>query len=755
MVELKCSSCGRTFYRKTPLTWPQECPSCHVLLSEQETVYAKMNPENVTLRKKSTRQGIVKGAAIGGATIAGIHRLPPELLLRKIKNEYIRRKNTAIHEGRIVPKRPKSWGAQIHIGGLRTKRQRGLVLREAAVDARIHNTLKSLRRGFLAKTKVIRRVNIVQGALTGAIVGGALGLKNWRKLKAKEKRKMIQYAIDPRIAAAKAEVKAQRIRARATQRTITMKAKAAASAASEAKWAARSKIAPTLEARIASGAGRFVKRHAGLISLLAAAPMVVREIQKQLQGIDEKRAAENYALASSGLGGRRRLVHKLVRRAKRKRRLRKGILSFPRKHTKTMLVAGGAGLGAFGAKKLQDSSASHYAFMSPPGVAERIGSTAKTTLKKTGTLAWAGTKKAGKVSAQVALGGLISWIALSILQELERKRIPAIGPYMPDVRSDIEMARYTIGQVTEHVDDIPSLQLYALQDKALKTLSTIKGLPHKAKIGAEKGLLMWLLGFISAEILGRGVTTPKRRIRVEGEVPVRNAYQKGSQPFDPKDWTAQNKAFEAGTRRIVKGVKKEKRRAAVSTAVGTARRHPGRVAAVTLPWAVLASLIAARKIRKTQQQHTAPQKYFAAAVGARALGAAAKVGKMSKLAKAGRWGNRALTAWIVADVASSVIPRKKRKPGMTSVQSGAGYRAPQYYGIAKIPVKRLMELRWLAKTKVPIKGKGEVISKGLLEVANRIRAERVAGAALAVGAGVGGAVIGKKLERRRIRKAVG
>lgn len=512
-------------------------------------------------------------------------------------------------------------------------------------------------------------------------------------------------------------------------------------------------VKPTLEARIASGAGRFAKRHSVLLSMLIAAPAIASEIQLLVRKIDEKRAVENYA----GLGSPKRVMRKLVGRAKRRRRFRQGVMSFPKRHPKLSMVAGGVGLGAWGMQRSQRRrEPQQYATPTYPRLSTSTPAAPGTTAK-----IWGTTKRLGKATikskpAQIALGGLISWIAISVLRELERKRIPAIGPYMPDVRPDIELARYTIGQVVTYAADIPEEQLYAIREKALQTLAKMKTLPQKAKRGVEKGLLMWLLGFISAEILGRGITTPKRKIRVEGEVPVRQAsygrsvipmdsghreHLKGINPHDPKGWAAKNKAFEAETARMVKGVKRTRRRATVSAVVGTARRHPGKVAAATLPWMALAGLVAARHKRRKEQ------KYFA--VGAAVKGAA----KVGKWATARKWGNRAFTGLIIADVAGAVVPRKK-KP-LTSVQTGSTYRAPQYYTIARIPVRRLMELRRLVTMKTQVKGKNRAISKSMLEVANRIIAERKVLAAAGVGAGIGGVMVGKRLERRRIKKAIG
>ena len=498
---------------------------------------------------------------------------------------------------------------------------------------------------------------------------------------------------------------------------------------------------PTLEGRLASGAGRFVKRHAGLISMLVAAPAIASEIQRLIQKVDEKRSAENYA---AGLGGRKATVLKLVGKAKRKRRFRRGVMSFPRKHPKLSMVAGGAGLGAWGMRRVQKAQEPRAYALPPfvdPAPSFKIRRAGGSPSKM-----WAATKKVGKPALKagglIALGGFLRWLAVSVLQELERKRIPALGPYMPDVVPDIEMARYTINQVVAHTEDISTAQLYAIQDKALQTLATIKGLPHRAKVATEKAMLLLLIGYMAATIQGRGLSTPKRRVFVEGEASARGVPY--DQPFDPKEWAMENKAFNTKTRRMVKVVKRKRRRArmrTVRTVANTVRRHPGRAAAATLPWVALAGLITARHKRQKRE------KYFAAAA---AVKGAAKVGKW---ATARKWGNRAFTAWIAADILGAVVPRKKK--ALTSVQSGPTYRAPQYYAIARVPVRRLMELRWLARQKVKIRGKNAAMSKSLLEIANRIIAERKVLTAAGVGAGVGGVMVGKQLEKRRIKKAIG
>ena len=763
MTEIKCTKCERVFYRRPPLNWSLECPSCHILLAEKETQYARERTPKEVLD--------VVGRAVQRKL--GIHRSKRRRIVP-----------LPIIEGEARPwllgRVPRGHGYPIQV---RSRRGAGKTL--------AHEIAHETAEGRLSSAQGLKawRVKRKRGARKPQKVHHKKGfrkskrtvLRLMKKLGAMKRLKGMGYGWDPKLQKPITKIYtdlgvtppigkglhtpafhrlAAKLMAGGMERNFAyataMKQLGGKKAVNVKHQRQKMYALPssTLEGRLASGVGRFVKRHAGLISLLVAAPAVANEIQNMIQKADQKRAAENYGLVSAGLGGRRAVVGKLVKRAKRKRQFRQRIMRFPTSHPKTMMVAGGAGLGAWGMKKAQQRQQQQQRYAEFPRLSGVGTGNARGT--RTAGKVWGATKRIGKpvlkTGGQVALGGLISWIALSILQELERKRLPAIGPYMPTVVPDIEMARYTIGQVTEHVADIPTVQLYALKGRALKTLTTIKGLPHKAKVGAEKGLLMWLLGFISAEILGRGITTPKRRVRVEGEVPVRNvpyqmqSYKGGMQPHDPKMWAKENKAFEAGTRRIVKGVKRERRHTAVKHAARTVRRHPGKAAAVTLPWAALAGLVAARKIR--QKRTPREQKYFAAGA---AIGGAAKVAKLGKLATAGKWGNRALTAWIASDIIGAVIPRKKRKlqPGMAPMQSG-----PSRYAISRVPIRRLNELRWLLNTKVPIKGKRRAVSSGLVEIANRIKAERAVGAATIAGAGVGGYVAGKRLERRRIRKAV-
>ena len=433
-------------------------------------------------------------------------------------------------------------------------------------------------------------------------------------------------------------------------------------------------------------ARRMARQHGADLSRQKWAKMWrnMRKMRKMKRGASGLRNLYPYQLGRynayewdeeyASLGGSRRTIAKLVGKAKRKKRFRKGVMTFPGRHPKTMMVAGGAGLGSWAMQKRdrnQQIGQSHYTYLE--GRTLPVQPVSK--LKKLPRAAWAATKKVGKpalrTGGKVALGGLISWIALSILQELEKKRLPAVGPYMPEVRPDIELARYTIGQVSANVAEIPTVKLYSLQSKTLETVAKIKGLPRKVKVGAEKGLLMWLLGFISAELVGRGITTPKRDVRVTGSVPTRPAAysSRSMQTHSVTEWNAKNAAFNAETKRMVKGIKRGRRNAAVSGAVRKVKHHRGKIAAAALPWTMLAGIVAARKLRQQNEQ-----KYFAAA----AVGTAAKVAKAGKLATAGKWTNRAFTGWIAADLIGSVLPRKKKK-GMTGAQVSPTYQAPQYY----------------------------------------------------------------------------
>ena len=547
------------------------------------------------------------------------------------------------------------------------------------------------------------------------------------------------------------------------------------------KMKAQKYAIPTLEGRLLRKAAGFAKRHAGLLSAAAIMPVLVNEVQRLLAQIEAQRASENYGLA--GLSGTRTIARKAVHTLRGRRKLRRSITALPKTHPKTTLGLGMLGAGAFvGSQRKEPRTYANTQFprLHTPGTVD--SSRAKALWQRTKPIG----RKIGKVAGTVALVGLIDWVARSILSELEKKRLPAIGPYMPEVRADIELSRgYCLNQVVTYATEIPITQLYALQGKLQQTLQTLKSLPHKAKVGAEKGMLVWLLGFLSAEILGRGITTPKRRVSIEGEVPIRRARYETrdahiptpNMPFDPRSWTAENKAFDAETKRMVKGIKKTRRTQAVSNVKAKLTRKPfvgpiqphimrrrkiAKRGGVALPLLALASAALIRRRRNKKKD------YFAAV----AAKSAVKVGKWATTKK---WGSRALTGLIVGDLASAAIPRKAKLPPV-KIPGNTAYKTPQSYAIGS--VRRIATtLTFLRKNlkaweTTVSKAKNAKSLRHAKSVANRFRNEiktievlasgerkrnigAVALGALGTSAAIPGYIAGKKVMKQRIKKAIG
>lgn len=103
---------------------------------------------------------------------------------------------------------------------------------------------------------------------------------------------------------------------------------------------------------------------------------------------------------------------------------------------------------------------------------------------------------------------LIAMVAKKVLDAITAKVKPSLGPYMPEIRPDIELLSnfevHALDQVVQYAGAIPSPALQMLKTKAG---AAVAGVRH----GVERGLLLWLMGFISAELLARGITTPKSK----------------------------------------------------------------------------------------------------------------------------------------------------------------------------------------------------------------------------------------------------
>jgi len=211
-------------------------------------------------------------------------------------------------------------------------------------------------------------------------------------------------------------------------------------------------------------------------------------------------------------------------------------------------------------------------------------------------------KLAAKHTGTAVMAGIRGGVKTAVLA-LAIKEIADLlsrQPYMPQIRSDIEMGDYgysiqTIDKITKYAGILPNPTLEAIKAKTGVVL-------QKTKKGAERGLLLWLMGFISAELLARGITTPKSKQEItlpQFVQPQQHHYAKTS--F--KDFGALTPAIATG-KKFVAGwknprlVKHLKHVSKAAKAGGFTRRHTGTIAGGTLGILALREL---RKIRKQQK----------------------------------------------------------------------------------------------------------------------------------------------------------
>jgi len=261
-------------------------------------------------------------------------------------------------------------------------------------------------------------------------------------------------------------------------------------------------------------------------------------------------------------------------------------------------------------------------------------------------------KVAGKLLGRTAIAsakGALMLLALKEISDLLQKRRHH-APWMPEVRSDIELGGYKIfGQVVQYASAMTNPMLRTIKAKTGAVL-------HKTKVGTERNLLVWLLGFLTSELLGRGISKPQRRHEVvfpkekkgyarfhvsgTGERLTRWGYQ----PFTP-------------TKTIKEPLPKFKR------PIG---RRLRRVApAITLP---LAALLAVRMTRKKEG-------YSFKSAAKKTLRIAGKTG--GGLSKGLGWASQAA---IPALIISELWPRKKKRPVHPPVQSYPPWAQPYALG---------------------------------------------------------------------------
>ena len=281
MIELKCTKCGRTFYRKSPLNWPLRCPSCHQLLLEPEAKY--------DLRREKKKRHVA------GPIIGGIRD-------ESYAPSYIRTYNNEMKQHGVPFRTRLQFLSRIYGGrGGYTSEElykiaTGKVRESVFIFPFVKNAPPEVNRILESTYRRHRKSGASKqsaaiAAWTKVKQAGYVKKQKPADVWVKEHR-MTKYALGPKEAAArdaaKAEVRRLRMMKKSTKEAAAVRAKDIARAArvkrqavAEAKLAHR--FRPTLEGRLASGVGRFVKRHGALIALLTAAPAIASEIQRRMQ----------------------------------------------------------------------------------------------------------------------------------------------------------------------------------------------------------------------------------------------------------------------------------------------------------------------------------------------------------------------------------------------------------------------------------------------------------------------------------------
>lgn len=193
----------------------------------------------------------------------------------------------------------------------------------------------------------------------------------------------------------------------------------------------------------------------------------------------------------------------------------RGLWGTARRHKRITGGAGAFGVGYLTAKELERRrkrkkgyQLEHFTPDIPapkPSLRERLMSR-RTKKKPLKTRAARAGKLVGGIATRAAKAAIVGLAAKEILDLISKQRTRA--PWMPEIRADVELSGYEeFDQVVQYASVMDVKMLQTLKAKTAAAL-------HKTKTGVERGLLMWLMGFISAELLSRGITKPSRRHEV-------------------------------------------------------------------------------------------------------------------------------------------------------------------------------------------------------------------------------------------------
>lgn len=351
-------------------------------------------------------------------------------------------------------------------------------------------------------------------------------------------------------------------------------------------------------------------RRAGYVKITKSVPIWV----KRSTNMEQMKIVTNYGIAVTAA-----------------RMLGKGLVTsgkVVKRHPKIVRGAGLVGLGIIGQKELEKrrKRKQGYAILDhfTPDIPEPRGF--KPLMKK-------GLQRGSKIGGRIAKAGttsasvfVLAMMIDRILDSLSEKRA-----YMPTIRPDVELGRFelaTLGKIEQYAGVMPSKLLQGLKTKSVAAL-------HKTKTGVERGLLAWLLGFISAELLSRGITAPRKRQEVTfpQKFAMRGRIKETGERLPG--------GFQPLTKNVVEPLPKFKRKRKLGRKIGLVAALP------------VAALIALRRRRLAQEGYsfgTAARKVGRFA--GRLRGPASKIGR-----GLGTTANVGITALIL----SEFLPKKKKK----------------------------------------------------------------------------------------------
>lgn len=110
-------------------------------------------------------------------------------------------------------------------------------------------------------------------------------------------------------------------------------------------------------------------------------------------------------------------------------------------------------------------------------------------------------KRVGRSMSLATKAALMSVVINDLLERLSKKG----HPYIPRIQPDLELlSSFELKEhVVKYIDAIPTPLLQKLRQNTGRVAV-------QARKGAERGLLVWLLGFLTSELMGRGISRPKK-----------------------------------------------------------------------------------------------------------------------------------------------------------------------------------------------------------------------------------------------------